>query len=424
MKDDCTAEVQLDHHKKYIIQHIQAGNFYVTDVLVNYDVANFSLVDSGVLLVVLDFLKRCKYESFAKVSSSNNLKTPSKWIEILNRATRQEPSCMLQIAENIGPLVKCMCNDMERVFFKSNKHWREGVDAFVRLIYQIIYTCWDNSGDKMIVQTLLQKNEGLLTSIIQWGFWGEKNRPDIARELKKNAVDVCNVISVLGNVATVYLIVDEDNFLYDDGEFTEYGKEMLKLVGTTPVVSKDYDPNCQASYVVGLIQFMKTHDFEEIHFDALSSLIVDAGCVDKGVITEMIDWGLNYVADLNDAVEVARLSYDIMLKVNAISNTTRTANDTHTAFAIREGLIEMCLGFIESFWEHKSFGESELCIYISQVFISIHIVSLHQKTAKAIMSKRNGIEGRLACLEQNSNITNNSECEKVLDIIRLILLPM
>ena len=76
-KGDGSAEVQPDH-KKYIIQHIQGGNIYATEVLASYDITNFPLQDSGVLSVVLDFLKRCKYESFAKVSSSNNLKTPSK----------------------------------------------------------------------------------------------------------------------------------------------------------------------------------------------------------------------------------------------------------------------------------------------------------------------------------------------------------
>ena len=210
-KDDGRVEAQPNRNKKYILQLVQRGNFYVTDVLASYEVADFSLKDSGVLSVVLDFLKSCECESFSTLVlrantneklkqpvASSNLKTPSLWIEILNRATRQEPSCMLQIAENIGPLVRCMCNDMERVFFKSSKHWREGIDSFVRLIYNIIYTCWDNSADKKIVQTLFQKNEGLLTSIIQWGHWEEKNRPDITRELNK-ADDTCKDIMAVAS---------------------------------------------------------------------------------------------------------------------------------------------------------------------------------------------------------------------------------
>lgn len=324
---------------------------------------------------------------------------------------------------NIGPLVKCMCNDMERVFFKSNKHWREGIDSFIRLIYNIIFTCWGNSADKKIVQTLLQKNEVLLTSIIQWGHWEEKNRPDIVREL--NNADECKDISVFGNLAMVYLITDVDNFLRDDDEdFTGDGKEMLKLIGTTPVVSNDYDPKCKASYVVGLIQYLKTNEWEEIHFDALICLIIDAGCVDKeGVITEIIDWGVNYVADINDAVEVARVSHDMVLIVDC---DTELPCDTRTAFAIRTGLVEMCLGFIDKFGKDASIDSKEddgsrLFHNIGRIFQAVNEVSLHLKTAKSIRSKRVEIEKKLGDLQQNTDITDNSECKKLLDMIRSIL---
>ena len=129
----------------------------------------------------------------------------------------------------------------------------------------------------------------------------------------------------------------------------------MKLVGTTPVVSRDYDPNCKTSYVVGLIRCMKTNERDSIQFDALANLIVDAGCVDKGVITEMIDWGLNYVADLNDALGVAQLSYDMLLKLNVSNEEKWFTNDTRIAFAIRAGLLlEMCLGFIEQFERNRS----------------------------------------------------------------------
>jgi len=429
--NDGSADVQPDH-KKYVIQHIQGRNHFVTEVLASYDVANFSLEDSGVLSVILDFLKRCEDETFIQVASSishigERLKTPSLWIDILDQAVSQEARCMLQIAENIGPLVRCMCNDMERVFFKSNKHWREGIDSFVRLVYNIIYTCWDNSADKKIVQTLLQKNEGLLTSIIQWGFWSKENRPDLTKVL---TLEGCADIAELGRDSTVYLIADEDNFLRDDEEdLTEDGKEMVKLIGTTPVVSKDYNPNCELLFVVGLVKYMKTDEWEEIHFDALMILIIDVDCVDKGVITEMIDWGLKYVAELNDAVEVARVSgcllwrrrdnlqWPMVLKVYA--------NDARTAFAVRAGLIDMCLDFIDKFGKIASIDQEDdgpkLFPFTRRIFRAIHEVSLHQKTTKAIRSKRVEIEKRLLSLEGNTDITGSSECKRVLDMVRSIL---
>ena len=128
-QDDGSAKIHPEH-RKYILPAIQAGS-NVAEALAHNHVTNFSLEDSGVISAVLDFLRRCEDESFIKVVRTNditaNLKTPSKWIGILNKAAMHEPSCMLQIAENIGPLVRCMCNDTTRLFFKSSKHWNESI---------------------------------------------------------------------------------------------------------------------------------------------------------------------------------------------------------------------------------------------------------------------------------------------------------
>ena len=60
---------------------------------------------------MLNFLKRCENETFHRVmnsASKGDLVSPVTWIEILMRAEELEPSCSLQIAANIGPLVKCI----------------------------------------------------------------------------------------------------------------------------------------------------------------------------------------------------------------------------------------------------------------------------------------------------------------------------
>ena len=73
---------------------------------------------------VLNFLKRCKDETFDEVLASvgGDLKTPMYWIEVLTIAANHvESSTMQQIIQNISPLISCMCNDTERIFFKSDK---------------------------------------------------------------------------------------------------------------------------------------------------------------------------------------------------------------------------------------------------------------------------------------------------------------
>jgi len=88
-------------------------------------VNNVSVYD--VFPSVLDFLKRCEDETFDQVMASvgGDLKSPLSWIKVLARA---DMDCGLQIAENIGPLISCMCNDTDRLFFKSNTYLLEGGD--------------------------------------------------------------------------------------------------------------------------------------------------------------------------------------------------------------------------------------------------------------------------------------------------------
>ena len=99
--------------KNYIItearNRIQRGDNLATigllDPKIPFPIQKAALPD------VLNFLKRCEDETFHQVMASvgGDLKCPSLWIHILR--DRVKSSCSLQIAENIGPLVKCMCDD-------------------------------------------------------------------------------------------------------------------------------------------------------------------------------------------------------------------------------------------------------------------------------------------------------------------------
>ena len=108
-----------------VIELVQRGVNSVTLALSTYDGWKSSTMDqqntytcTGAVLAVLGFLKRCEHETFVQVMRSvrGNLKTPSTWLDILVKATSIEQSYNVQITENIGPLVQCMCADTERMF--------------------------------------------------------------------------------------------------------------------------------------------------------------------------------------------------------------------------------------------------------------------------------------------------------------------
>jgi len=283
----------------------------------------------------------------------------------------------------------------------------------------MIYKAVDTSEveGKIIIDTLLQY-EGLLTSIIQWGFWEDTNRPDIATELTSD--ERVNIVR-LGKVALNRLI---------KAAYTEEGRKRLVTIGTTPIISKEYDPECKISFVVGLIHRTKIEGWTMDTSKSLRLLLCNTGCscADKDVITELIDLGINTSDNRSDDRWIVHvticLHFMVLKKYN--NDIFWYPNDTHVAFALRGGLIELCLTFIERFGLNESFDEEKdnlrsLFYYIEGILSNIYWIGLHKKTAKAIRSKRGSIEKQLVRLEQNTNITNNPKCKELLDMVRSML---
>jgi len=372
-------------------------------------VASVSLEHSGALSIVLDFLRRCEEETFQQVLSSvgGDLKSPSVWIKILAKGCYIEPSCKLQIAENIGPLVRCMCNDTERLLFKSNRLWRQGIVGFVNLVSNITQR-QEKDGrvieNIQIVEALLQ-HEGLLRSIVQMGFWLEY-RPDIVKELKSEGMQIAGIVTA-SRVLMAMLVNEMEG---------ESRPQLLDIIGTTPVINKEYDSTCMISSVAGVVRRLKMIDERQRKgiFDVIQRLVREADCVDKGVITEMIDLGTNYTSDYECALSVALLSLKCIVDKNS------EPNDTRVAFAIRTGLIKMCLGFIERYGQHESFrvGTAPMHDIIECILQNVNKVSLHKKSAKAIESKRN-----TNVILYISTLTNSEggKCKKLLDMVWSIL---
>jgi len=430
--DDGSMTIQPDSIA-YAIQNIRLGSDGATNLLATQNINNFSFIDSGVLSVVLDFLNKCEDENFSTVVNdadvglrvtltyaADRLESPSLWIKILSKAVLREPSSSLLIAESIGPLVRCMCNDTERLFFKNNKHWKESIMPFVRLMSDMISKSI-KSTDEEVVNTLL-KYEGLLSSIVQWAFWNSIHRPDIIRVL---GVDVGNSIITLGGDITTELILVDDNFSKDEsGELTatKDGMKRLRSIGASSIASKDYDPTCTISFVAGFIRLLKDKGIchREPNSSILEHLIRDADCVDKDVITEVIDFGTNHVSDFESAEFAAKLSTFIICGEVGEEDIQ---SDARVSFTIRAGLIEMCLNFIRRFGWHESFlrekdGES----LDSNIWYSLNVIceiSSHKKTAKALRHKKDEIQNQLDRLKKIA--TNSTNVKILFDMVESVL---
>jgi len=412
-----------------IVQLVKEGDSVTTAMLSDNLIKGISYQKSGVLSAVLGFLQRCEDETLDEVIDDSlgvqegelaqtQIETPVYWIAILDRAADlEEPSCSLKIVESIGPLVEFMCDDVSRLFFKSNKHWNESIYPFARLINNLFgtsisqYSHGSETEDNMKVIDTLLKHDCLVRCFIQWGFW-DRSRPDIANELHAK---VCESIVEIGIMSARLLIAITAK---------SRGKKQVKSIGSMSIINKNYDSNCMVSYVEGLISIQmnrqgKSLGEQEAGFANLQYLIAETDCVDKGVINEMIRYGTNIVSDLVSAVRLTSLLFLMILHK---TDTENLPCDTRTAAAIRAGLVEMCLNFVGRFEDHESSPSSKsLFDNVKNAFKMIYYISLHQKTAKAIRSKKKDIEEKLVSLEEDERISSNPTCQELLDMVRSLL---
>ena len=167
---------------------------------------------------------------------------------------------------------------------------------FAELIYKMILRRNNIRNEK--VEQLLQY-EGLLESIIQWGYWKEEHRPDIIKVLGN---PICGTIVDMG-MSIVGALLDDAT----SNNVSAKDKSLLESIGITPSVSKDYDSTYMVPFVIRLIRDVKMKK-EKWPRNFLQPLMEAGDCIDKDVISEMIDWGMNHVHDCDSAVLVTSLS--------------------------------------------------------------------------------------------------------------------
>jgi len=408
---DPSGNGQTEVTKSRCIELIRMGSNTMTEFLSNPDVMNDidfrKEIADGVVPVILGCLQRCEDETFggviASLSSKSTLETPSLWIKALSMLYELESSCRVQIIQNIGQLVKCMCNDTARLFFKSNKHWIESITPFVKFICNILQQTNDSDDDTSKIFDIILQQDSLLASIIQWGFWDEY-RPDITKLLETNE---CTEIVDIGRrlAGSLIMLVNK--------------KEAI-TIGTTSIISKQHDPNCTISYVEGLMLTLKvTNDMKYLR--TAEELIVVTNLVDKGVITEILGFGVNYFVDYDSAELVSNMSAAFL---DGTIGTNENPSDTRAAFAIRSGLFDMCFGYIKRF---GSVRQSEfqhmgpLFDIIRDIFSIVHEVSLQKKSRKAIRHKKGDIEEMLVLLEDGTSVTGKAKCKELVDMVRCII---
>ena len=364
--------------------------------------------------ITLGFLKRCGEDVHSVMYDVNgDISNPVVWVVLLGIICRGDEAGALETVNNIGPLINCMCDDSKRQFFRSKQLWFEALRPFIILIYSIVMK------SPSITRALFRQKK-LLDSIIQWGFL-DTRRPDILNEAK--AFGFLEEESQLWHEWARLVIYTCSNADTNGGldTLTEEDKFLLRDIATTSVVSKTYNADCKVSLVAGMIPLLKTSSNVHRNFQlrALTRYISHVDCVDKGVISAMMDLDptFNIFTDYHEACEVMKLTLGVTIQMKHREGVS-LPSDRRCACAIRKGLLEKCLYVISRF---GSGNDGRLIELVTHVVDRVYEVSHHKKSARAIRDRRHQILNEIQTLEVKIYAKNDNECNNVVGTIKSIV---
>ena len=326
----------------------------------------------------------------------------------------------LEIAAGIGPVVKCLCNDIRREFFQSNRHWYLSVGRFLQLIEWLT-----RSRGSLEV---LVKHNGLLEWVAQCPYW-RTHRSDIMQGFKQ-----FKLTSVLVDIEScARRIMDNIVYRLDVGlnniiHFDERGKTLIKSIALTPIVSHVFDPTCDTQFVVGLLDVMQAKRFakmprhEKDWYLCIAGAIMAADCVDKILISKVIEGGSSTPHCIAAGQGFAGMAFDMLSPrseelIGGLGYAC-IPNDSRYATAINNGLFEMCLKLLARHGGKES--SKKVVDNVEKVVFSARDVALLNKSSKAIRDRRAQVVETLQLLEPIFP-KNDKKCKELVQIIGSIV---
>ena len=361
---------------------------------------------AGLVKVVLDLLKNCNDEASIKDASV----MPSEWMHILHTADSSE--CRVEIAEGMGPIIKCLSNDIERKFFGHNQHWIYTYPYYLMVIRNLIR----DRVSKEETTNILIEYEGFVESIIHPLFW-KSHRPDICKEL--DAVSHLAPGVPGGRVpGGEDILLSLIQFGFDVICWIIYVKtggrdELIETIATTLVTSKVYNPECEVVFVEGFIRNILTLPFAEKYRRSafnLLGVLLQRGFVDKGVIMAAIEYGKDNAASYNDAERITNLFLDILIPHGKIETTgngelktkaKRQPIATRYNISIDSGILQVCLNLLTKY-ETEDGGKLAGNVY--DIMNGLSKIAFLKKTSKGLSTQRVYIQEALNELERKHSI--------------------
>ena len=324
----------------------------------------------------------------------------------------------MQIVNNVGPLIKCMCDTKKRQLFESKAQWYGSLDSFIRLLGNLMQDA--------AAKDALLKVDGVFDMLLQCLFFKDC-RLDIVREMDGGELD-----KIAENAQTLIFQTNHEHRGVKGGRsFTEDDGKYFKAMAITPIISSTTNGSCStAPFVHKLAQKLKKNEEDTRKFclgtlmmlagatknevslgkmvsagipaspcaHFLSVLYIPQGTIDKEVIADVMEFASNSVVSFEDAMLITMTIFSILQpQTGAFSKVS----DSRIAAAISSGLLELCLDFCSRYGEHTDphpNTEDHMITYLWHLASSAHVSALHRRSFKAINRRLGPIQKALSDL--------------------------
>ena len=259
-------------------------------------------------------------------------------------------SIRLEIASGIGSVVRCMCNDVKRQFFLSEKHWFLSAVRMLEVIDRV--SC---AQEREVIDELLGHQDGMLMTFLIQAFFWRSHRKDIVQKASSYQMPLTYFDNIEGRALNILFDIvaalDEGSagVLY----FSERGVDLIKQMATTYIVNQEYEDSAdETQFVFSLLDIIKSKEFikktskeRSAHQTLLDSIVV-SGCIDDKVIQEVISIAAT-TSDEELATEMINTCFDMLCVRTGLelegSGHEAKVDDYKFACGINKGLIQMTL---------------------------------------------------------------------------------
>jgi hypothetical protein len=281
----------------------------------------------------------------------------------------------LKVARRLGPLTAAMCDFDRRELFGAKDDWISGLSFYFGLVNNLVLT----PASKKILEE--QGNiKGILVRILYLDLYRDDLKKEIRNAEARNRA-LPNSISTLQGIAACALQEFADVPRNPSNRFDELQVEELRKLANIPV-----SPNSNVTLASGLFDLFHEASEDTLNGQGYSSLHYIFRQINEAIEFEVfhVDSTTRELVELwktqlNSSRQVERDTPDSIYTSLVRLPSRSMACDTEVSYAVRNGLIELCL---------QSLAKSNVHVCeIDSLFSTVGMTVLQPKTLKAIKKR-------------------------------------